>query len=155
MNISDYGIYTTYYPSGMYLRTIRGIFFSLSSLMAICSGSVSPSKSTRTGAFMLGTGVSTLFTSPCQSVRRRNHPPNLQSSCAQDSCPLVLRHIWCSGSCLNWDLFVFRRLLCLASRCCRSVSRNHNTSLAMCKELIWILANCNIIHVRVFDIVVV
>lgn len=37
----------------MYLLTIRGIFFSLSSLMAICSGSVSPSKSTKTGAFML------------------------------------------------------------------------------------------------------
>jgi hypothetical protein len=43
----------SYHPSGMYLLTIRGIFFSLSSLMAICSGSVSPSRSTKTGAFML------------------------------------------------------------------------------------------------------
>lgn len=32
---------------------MRGIFFSLSSLMAICNGSVSPSRSTSTGAFML------------------------------------------------------------------------------------------------------
>lgn len=43
----------TYYPSGMYRRTMSGIFFSLSSLMAIWRGSVSPSRSTRTGAFML------------------------------------------------------------------------------------------------------
>lgn len=43
----------TYYPSGMYRRTIKGTFFSRSSLIAICSGSVSPSRSTRTGAFML------------------------------------------------------------------------------------------------------
>lgn len=42
-----------YHPSGMYLRTTKGIFFSLSSLMAICKGSVSPSRSTSTGAFLL------------------------------------------------------------------------------------------------------
>lgn len=43
----------TYHPSGKYLLTTRGIFFSRSSLIAICSGSVSPSTSTSTGAFML------------------------------------------------------------------------------------------------------
>jgi len=43
----------SYHPSGRYLRTIKGIFFWFSSLIAICKGSVSPSKSTRTGAFML------------------------------------------------------------------------------------------------------
>lgn len=43
----------TYYPSGRYRLTMSGIFFSRSSLMAICNGSVSPSKSTSTGAFML------------------------------------------------------------------------------------------------------
>lgn len=42
-----------YHPSGRYLRTTKGIFFSFSSLIAICSGSVSPSRSTSTGAFML------------------------------------------------------------------------------------------------------
>lgn len=46
-------VVATYNPSGMYRRTISGIFFSRSSLIAICNGSVSPSKSTRTGAFML------------------------------------------------------------------------------------------------------
>jgi hypothetical protein len=44
---------TTYHPSGMYRLTIKGIFFSLNSLIAICNGSVSPSRSTSTGAFML------------------------------------------------------------------------------------------------------
>lgn len=43
----------TYQPSGRYRRTTSGIFFSRSSLMAIWRGSVSPSRSTRTGAFML------------------------------------------------------------------------------------------------------
>lgn len=43
----------SHYPSGRYRRTIRGIFFSRNSLIAICRGSVSPSRSTRTGAFML------------------------------------------------------------------------------------------------------
>ena len=37
-------------PSGMYLRMMMGIFLCLSSFMAICSGSVSPSSSTITGA---------------------------------------------------------------------------------------------------------
>lgn len=46
-------IKATYYPSGRYLLTIRGIFFWFNSLMAICRGSVSPSKSTSTGAFIL------------------------------------------------------------------------------------------------------
>jgi len=46
---------STHKPSGMYRRTIKGIFFSLNSLIAICSGSVSPSKSTSTGAFILET----------------------------------------------------------------------------------------------------
>lgn len=43
----------TYQPSGRYRLTTSGIFFSRSSLMAIWRGSVSPSRSTRTGAFML------------------------------------------------------------------------------------------------------
>ena len=40
-------------PSGRYRRTVKGIFFSLSSFMAISSGSDSPFSSTMTGAFML------------------------------------------------------------------------------------------------------
>lgn len=51
----------TYYPSGRYLLMIRGIFFWLSSLIAIWSGSVSPSRSTRTGAFILCQLVSILL----------------------------------------------------------------------------------------------
>ena len=48
-----------HHPSGRYRRTIRGIFFWFNSFMAICRGSVSPSRSTSTGAFMLhGTYVS-------------------------------------------------------------------------------------------------
>lgn len=43
----------TYYPSGRYRLTTRGIFFSCNSFSAICSGSVSPPVSTSTGAFML------------------------------------------------------------------------------------------------------
>jgi len=42
-----------YHPSGRYRRTIRGIFFWFNSFKAICKGSVSPSRSTSTGAFML------------------------------------------------------------------------------------------------------
>lgn len=42
-----------YHPSGRYRLTMRGIFFWFSSLMAICKGSVSPSRSTSTGAFIL------------------------------------------------------------------------------------------------------
>lgn len=51
--LADSHLKTTYHPSGRYLLTIRGIFFWLSSLIAICKGSVSPSRSTSTGAFML------------------------------------------------------------------------------------------------------
>lgn len=40
-------------PSGNVLLTIRGIFFAANSFIAICSGSVSPSIGTKTGAFML------------------------------------------------------------------------------------------------------
>jgi len=37
----------------MYRLTTRGIFFSFSSFIAICKGSVWPSRSTNTGAFIL------------------------------------------------------------------------------------------------------
>src|SRR5438270_4974542 len=40
-------------PSGRKRRTMRGIFPSWSSFIAMASGSVSPSRSTRTGAFIL------------------------------------------------------------------------------------------------------
>ena len=46
-------VQSSYHPSGRYRRTTKGIFFSWSSLIAICRGSVAPSMSTRTGAFML------------------------------------------------------------------------------------------------------
>lgn len=36
----------------MYRLTIRGIFFALSSIIAICRGSCWPSRSTKTGAFI-------------------------------------------------------------------------------------------------------
>ncbi len=44
---------STHHPSGKYLLTTNGIFLSLSSFSAISKGSVSPSRSTKTGAFML------------------------------------------------------------------------------------------------------
>ena len=44
---------TTYHPSGRYRLTTSGIFFSLSSLIAMASGSVISPTSTKTGAFIL------------------------------------------------------------------------------------------------------
>ena len=60
-------VQSSYFPSGMYRRTIRGIFFSRSSLMAIWRGSVAPSVSTRTGAFIL-------------QVKASQNGPNLSQS---------------------------------------------------------------------------
>lgn len=66
----------SYFPSGRYRLTTRGIFFSLSSLIAICNGSVSPSRSTRTGAFMLKVVVCQhSWSSPMQSLRRQSSQP--------------------------------------------------------------------------------
>lgn len=92
----------SYHPSGRYRRTIRGIFFWLSSLIAICSGSVSPSKSTRMGAFWL-------FSINCRS--RFNGDafislPDLQGPRSQNSCALILCHIRCRRSLVIGDLFV-------------------------------------------------
>ena len=68
----------THHPSGRYLRTTRGIFLSRSSLMAICNGSVSPSTSTKTGAFMLQPSMPprqhpSLSRSPAAFLSSRTH----------------------------------------------------------------------------------
>lgn len=82
-----------HHPSGRYRRTIRGIFFWFNSFMAICRGSVSPSRSTSTGAFMLHrTYVSQGDFKPHRFRRYRN-APNLQSSGAEHTRALVLGQV--------------------------------------------------------------
>ena len=88
---------TTYCPSGKYLLTTSGIFFSLSSFIAICNGSVSPSKSTSTGAFILRTPSVSIYRpylSPLMaSDIPRIYTPDLQRPCPQHPRPLILGHI--------------------------------------------------------------
>jgi hypothetical protein len=62
---------------------MRGIFFCESSLLAICNGSVSPSRSTRTGAFILEHQPRMMFSSV----------PNLKSSGAQNPSSFVFGHV--------------------------------------------------------------
>lgn len=106
----------THHPSGIYLLTIKGIFFAANSLIAICKGSVAPSMSTRTGAFILSTQ------SVCMLLHRFSHPlawsytPNLQSPRAQNPSFLIFRHIWRSLPLIIWDLLDLRFLLSLCSR---------------------------------------
>lgn len=79
----------SYQPSGRNLRMTSGIFFSLSSLIAICSGSVSPSTSTRTGAFILRQSACARASTPLLL-------PDLQCSCAKNASSLVFGHVWCT-----------------------------------------------------------
>lgn len=110
----------------MYLLTINGIFFSRSSLMAICSGSVSPSRSTRTGAFMLlwSQPMCPFLLSSC-SHRIVNLLPDLQRTRAQYTCFLVFRHIGCSNALFVWDLLLLVRLD-VVLRCGRGIARHNH-----------------------------
>ena len=81
----------TYYPSGIYRLTIKGIFFSLSSLIAICNGSVSPSRSTKTGAFILQTPRQPWLR--CLFCVLHSNVPDLQRPRPQDPRLLILCHI--------------------------------------------------------------
>lgn len=86
-----------------------GIFFSLNSLSAICSGSVSPSRSTSTGAFILSSLSVIHCTSFILPKIAYSHPPYLQSSRPQHSRPLILSHVWCRLPVLSCNHFL---LLC-------------------------------------------
>jgi hypothetical protein len=97
-------------PSGRYLRMMRGIFRCDSSLIAICSASVSPSKGTSTGAFMLCKKES-----PASNLASREVAmvflPDLQGARPQYPCTLVFGEIRCCHS-------NFVRLSVLTCRCC-------------------------------------
>lgn len=136
-------------PSGIYRRTIRGIFFSLSSLIAICSGSVSPSKSTSTGAFILYEIPVSISPLALETVpQRRCYPPDLQSPCAQNSCPLVLGHVRSCCALLGRNLLLLRCLVCASSSRWSTFS-NNDTALSSGKKLVWVLACSNIVHICV------
>lgn len=137
-------------PSGIYLRTINGIFFSRSSLIAICSGSVSPSKSTRTGAFILLTpSIQYSAKNDSAASARCDNQPDLQCPRAQNARSFVLGHIGGSRSLLMRDLLVFwclilRRLVCPSGR----VSRLYNRSAVFAgrEKLVRIVADCYIVQ---------
>jgi len=100
-------VQSSYHPSGKYLRTTNGIFFSRSSLIAICSGSVSPSISTSTGAFILSYNHTTsayqhkpspqhpvTYSAPLQKSKKTSKGiPNLQRPRPQHPRPLILGHV--------------------------------------------------------------
>lgn len=90
-------------PSGRYRLMIRGILPCESSLIAICSASVSPSSGTSTGAFMLHTRSWSDMQAACTPKGRQDAcAPDLQRTRTQHSRPLVLCQVRCRDPLLVW-----------------------------------------------------
>lgn len=94
---------------------IRGIFRCDNSLIAICRASVSPSKGTRTGAFMLF-----ITLSQASAESRIVEQPYLQSSCSQYPCPFILGKVRRRYAHFIWLLFTSN-----PSSSCRFFSISH------------------------------
>ena len=85
--------------------------------MAICRGSVSPSRSTSTGAFILESEIYQSRELPTHRVAQQrwtpqspSNAPDLQGPGAEDTRTLVLGQVWGGCALVSRDLFLSRLL---------------------------------------------